>query len=210
MPETSSGSSHSILPLRVLHREWKAFKPRSNCFQEIARGILAADAVSSTSTTFRCASGVALIRNLRPQTHKRSHSQPNALRIGHPTRPYYSVIRKDISSYGRLDARQSVASCPPYPVSLLPPASFQTYPISTSDDEEAATAFAFVTSAAQPYEAQTPKRTLSARLSRGLSSPVSALHAMNRERKCEGNFLRSCGRPPRGTRTTPAVWSPRA
>jgi hypothetical protein len=98
------------------------------------------------------------------------------------------VIRKDISSYGRLDARQSVASCPPYPVSLLSPASFQTYPISTSDDEEAATAFAFVTSAAQPYEAQTPKRTLSARLSRGLSSPVSALHAMNREAEMRGEL----------------------
>ncbi|KAK7044068.1 hypothetical protein VNI00_007784 [Paramarasmius palmivorus] len=31
-------------------------------------------------------------------THARAYSQPNVPRIGHPSRPYYSVIRKDVMS----------------------------------------------------------------------------------------------------------------
>jgi hypothetical protein len=230
MPETSSGSSHSILPLRVLHREWKAFKPvrrhsyllASNLHQQylpkstslpalqllprdrprytccrcgfvnfydiplcVWCGIDSESAVCAfestmprtrtasapprvfwtlnelgpraprsseiqkntkerASVSLRDARDIGDARDFgdtlkserrrehnrtpsappltstdpstrhsmmvppihtpielgpgRPQMHKRSHSQPNALRIGHPTRPYYSVIRKDISS----------------------------------------------------------------------------------------------------------------
>ncbi|KAJ6503241.1 hypothetical protein C8R47DRAFT_194239 [Mycena vitilis] len=33
----------------------------------------------------------------KPLTHNRSHSQPTHIRLGHPTRPYYSAIRKNMS-----------------------------------------------------------------------------------------------------------------
>ncbi|KAF8207027.1 hypothetical protein K438DRAFT_2083441 [Mycena galopus ATCC 62051] len=122
----------------------------------------------------------------RSQTHKRSHSQPNALRIGHSSRPYYSVIRKDTSFYTSSDARSSVASSSPRPASLdlLSPTSPETCPVLIDDDyEDDGPTFEFVNpAAARPSdpEARSPKRTLSARINRGLSSPVSALHTMYR------------------------------
>ncbi|KAJ7036841.1 hypothetical protein C8F04DRAFT_1094546 [Mycena alexandri] len=66
----------------------------------------------------------------RPQAHRRSHSQPNALRLGHRSRPYYSVIRKDTSSYANSDARVSVAMRTPRPASLplSTPANFMDPP----------------------------------------------------------------------------------
>ncbi|KAJ6488175.1 hypothetical protein C8R47DRAFT_1126932 [Mycena vitilis] len=123
----------------------------------------------------------------RPQRHKRSHSEPNALRIGHRTRPYYSVIRKNLSSHTNSGARQSIA---PRPLSLavLPPTNFEPCPTSINDDEELGTAFAFVTPAACTYEARSPKSTLSARIGRGLSSPVSAVRAMNKAAEMRGEL----------------------
>ncbi|KAJ7672236.1 hypothetical protein DFH06DRAFT_88666 [Mycena polygramma] len=123
----------------------------------------------------------------RPQRHKRSHSEPNALRIGHRTRPYYSVIRKNISSHTNSGARQSIV---PRPLSqpVLPPTSFEPCPTSINDDEEFGTTFAFVTPAACIYEARSPKSTLSARIGRGLSSPVSAVRAMSRAAEMRGEL----------------------
>ncbi|KAJ7163890.1 hypothetical protein C8R43DRAFT_1233004 [Mycena crocata] len=126
----------------------------------------------------------------RQQAHKRSHSQPNALRIGHSSRPYYSAIRKDTSSYLHSDARppraSRLSSLP-----LPPPATFQAddfrLPISISDEEDETIprgTFAFVSPVAghpDSDEARTPHRTLSARISHTLASPVSALHSMSRE-----------------------------
>ncbi|KAJ6577531.1 hypothetical protein B0H19DRAFT_1252868 [Mycena capillaripes] len=123
----------------------------------------------------------------RSQTHKRSHSEPNAHRIGHPTRPYYSVIRRGTLYCTNLDARQSVA-LRPASLALLPPTGFPACSISASEDEEAAAAFKFVTPAAGPHEARTAKRTLSARISRGLSSPVSAMQAINRAAEMRGEL----------------------
>ncbi|KAJ7470758.1 hypothetical protein FB451DRAFT_1472292 [Mycena latifolia] len=121
-------------------------------------------------------------RSGRPQAHKRSQSQPNALRIGHPNRPYYSAIRphEDASS-----PANSAARCrAPRPASIaLPPLALQTddcldHSILESDDLEDGIAFAFVSLS---DEGRTPRRTLSARLSRRLASPVSALHSFSRE-----------------------------
>ncbi|KAJ7881044.1 hypothetical protein B0H14DRAFT_3763225 [Mycena olivaceomarginata] len=124
----------------------------------------------------------------RSQTHKRSHSQPNALRIGHSSRPYYSVIRKGTSSYANSDARSSVATRSPRPASLalLSSASWYTCPglIDDVDEEDKpAFAFAFVNPvAAHPSdsEARSPKRTLTARINPNLSSPVSVLYTTSR------------------------------
>ncbi|KAJ7116551.1 hypothetical protein C8R44DRAFT_926783 [Mycena epipterygia] len=120
----------------------------------------------------------------RPQTHKRSHSQSDALRLGHPSRPYYSAaIRKDTSCHPNSAARTRMAA----PLALSPLAS-QTHcllpPIPINDDEVddiERNTFAFVSPVAPPDEAGTPQRTLSARISRRLASPVSALHSISRE-----------------------------
>ncbi|KAI3615930.1 hypothetical protein WG66_010260 [Moniliophthora roreri] len=45
------------------------------------------------------------------QAHSRVYSQPNVARLGHPSRPYYSAIRKDVMS-------------PPSPNTMPPPSSF--------------------------------------------------------------------------------------
>lgn len=119
----------------------------------------------------------------RPQTHKRSHSQSDALRLGHPSRPYYSAIRST-SSHPSSAARTRT----PAPLALSPLAS-QTHcllhpPIPITDDEEddiGRNTFAFVSPVAHLDEAGTPQQTLSARITRRLASPVSALHSISRE-----------------------------
>ncbi|KAJ6553595.1 hypothetical protein DFH09DRAFT_1280859 [Mycena vulgaris] len=123
----------------------------------------------------------------RPETHTRSKSQPNALRIGHPSRPYYSALRKD--SDGSSYATSPAPRPRPASVALLPSAAFQTHssldPPTLDSDEDAeieGNTFAFVSPvAAAPYEPRVPQRTLSARISRRLVSPVSALHSISRE-----------------------------
>ncbi|KAJ8071998.1 hypothetical protein PM082_015556 [Marasmius tenuissimus] len=52
------------------------------------------------------------------QAHARSYSQPNTARLGHPSRPYYSAMRKNMSSPSPDTARPALP--PPSP----PPSSF--------------------------------------------------------------------------------------
>ncbi|KAJ7082881.1 hypothetical protein B0H15DRAFT_851821 [Mycena belliarum] len=118
----------------------------------------------------------------RPQTHKRSHSQPNALRIGHPNRPYYSAIRKQSSppsSHAMRPRSLSPASISPGPPT---PQAYHWVDSMVFDVEtlEEGIPFSFVS----PIdEAQYPRQTqtLSARLTRRLASPVSALHSIGHE-----------------------------
>ncbi|KAJ7650959.1 hypothetical protein FB45DRAFT_997690 [Roridomyces roridus] len=96
--------------------------------------------------------------------HKRSHSQPNAVRLGHPTRPYYSVIRHNTR---------------PPPITIPPPLSnHYAIPIEGDSDSDSALdvapTFSFVSPDAPVFT------TLSARISRTLASPVLALYAMSK------------------------------
>ncbi|KAJ7183282.1 hypothetical protein C8R46DRAFT_1344154 [Mycena filopes] len=116
--------------------------------------------------------------------HKRSHSQPNALRLGHRSRPYYSAIRKDTSSSASSDARLSVGM-PSTPRPASPLGSYTSNlpppPISRLEeevDEFGQTVFAFVSPTTVAM--QISQRSLPSRISRRLASPVSALHSMNR------------------------------
>ncbi|KAF9266368.1 hypothetical protein L218DRAFT_985532 [Marasmius fiardii PR-910] len=52
------------------------------------------------------------------QSHARSYSQPNTVRLGHPNRPYYSAIRKDMSPSP--DATKLTYSRPASPPSSFP------------------------------------------------------------------------------------------
>ncbi|KAJ6549464.1 hypothetical protein B0H10DRAFT_1290355 [Mycena sp. CBHHK59/15] len=122
----------------------------------------------------------------RPQMHRRAHSQPNALRIGHPRRPYYSAIRKDTAP-SNLAAPNPRAHRRPASLALAPPSAFPNYAVLASvpiDDEgeKEALEFEFVSS---PVDDTRRKRHSATRFSFSLgsrlASPVSALHAMNRE-----------------------------
>ncbi|KAJ7878602.1 hypothetical protein B0H13DRAFT_972774 [Mycena leptocephala] len=49
----------------------------------------------------------------KPQMHNRSHSQPTHIRLGHPSRPYYSAIRKNMSRPNSPSANASMNSSRP-------------------------------------------------------------------------------------------------
>ncbi|KAJ7775135.1 hypothetical protein B0H16DRAFT_86968 [Mycena metata] len=123
----------------------------------------------------------------RSQAHRRSHSQPNALRLGHRSRPYYSVIRKDTPFYTNSDARVSVAprTLRPASLPLLATANLRTI-LDEEVDEFGQSFFAFVTPATIPERA--PRRTLSSRLSRHIASPVSTLQSRNRAAEMRGEL----------------------
>ncbi|KAJ7760654.1 hypothetical protein DFH07DRAFT_1059983 [Mycena maculata] len=122
----------------------------------------------------------------RRPTHKRSHSQPNALRIGHTSRPYYSVIRKDTSYHPTSVARscESVAPHAHRPASIALPGPLHST-VAPSDEAETdieQDMFMFVSSQ-PPFsdESRTHHRSLSARISRRFASPVVALYSRTRE-----------------------------
>ncbi|KAJ7220219.1 hypothetical protein GGX14DRAFT_586133 [Mycena pura] len=146
--------------------------------------------------------GLKGLRQGRPQAHKRSHSTPHAVYFGHPKRPpIYSMIRPHTASSASSptsDTRISATTAPRArrPASPAPssPSAFHSRslhsPVPASDEGEEdyfdPNPFAFVKSEAAaaypPDEAlvRAPQRTLSARISRGLASPVSALCSMHR------------------------------
>jgi len=111
----------------------------------------------------------------RPLMHSRSHSQPNVVRLGHPSRPYYSAIRKSMS---RPNSPLGDSMDPPRPASMaLPsrvsspaPTSFGYLP-HTFDDTDDEDAF---------IPPPTSRRPSSSRFSVGLggfTSPASTLHS---------------------------------
>ncbi|KAJ6575414.1 hypothetical protein B0H19DRAFT_1064095 [Mycena capillaripes] len=83
----------------------------------------------------------------KPQTHSRSHSQPAHIRLGHPSRPYYSAIRKNMSRPSSPLGDASIVSSQPgsrsrpnsvaLPSYELSPTSFGYLPHSpdTTDDD---------------------------------------------------------------------------
>ncbi|KAJ7492337.1 hypothetical protein FB451DRAFT_1217953 [Mycena latifolia] len=113
----------------------------------------------------------------KPVMHNRSHSQPNIVRLGHPSRPYYSAIRNNMSRPNSPMGNSSTN--PPRPASMaLPshvsliqssPTSFGlSNPFDDADDED---------TFASPAASHHPS---SSRFSFGLgafNSPASALQS---------------------------------
>jgi len=116
----------------------------------------------------------------RPVMHSRSQSQPNVVRLGHPSRPYYSAIRKNMSrpnspsGDSSMNLSRPASMVVPSHVSSLirssSPTSFGYLPhtFDDTDDEEL-------------FASPPPShRRSSSRFSFGLggfSSPASALHS---------------------------------
>ncbi|KAJ7103244.1 hypothetical protein B0H15DRAFT_202563 [Mycena belliarum] len=105
----------------------------------------------------------------KPIVHNRSHSQPNVVRLGHPTRPYYSAIRSNMSRpsspLGNTSANLS------RPVSTVLPSHISSSSPNILDDTEDGDTF---------LPPATSRRPSSSKFSLGFggfSSPASALHS---------------------------------
>ncbi|KAJ7161285.1 hypothetical protein C8R43DRAFT_992185 [Mycena crocata] len=115
----------------------------------------------------------------KPMMHNRSHSQPNIVRLGHPSRPYYSAIRKNMSrpnsplGNASMTPSRSTSTIIPALISSLnqpSPASFGYLPhvFDDTDDDDA------------PSSPATSRRPSSSRFSfgfGGFSTPASALNS---------------------------------
>ncbi|KAJ7510538.1 hypothetical protein B0H11DRAFT_2216324 [Mycena galericulata] len=185
---------------RLLRREWKPYLPKSSslpAFQLVPRDRPRFTCLECGFVNFYniplcvwCAtkgpeSSVRAFESTMPRVRRASAPpRPNALRIGHPSRPYYSAIRKDTSYYSNSAARPSTRAPRPASIALPSHATSETNPIPLldDDDEDHQSTFTFVSPEVDAVfdAASTPHRTLSARISRRLASPVAALHSMNR------------------------------
>jgi len=114
----------------------------------------------------------------RPQMHSRSQSQPTNIRLGHPSRPYYSAIRQNMSRPNSPLGNSSMKPSRPASMMMLPshvssliqpsPNSFSSVPHLLDDMDDDVTLVASASS----------HRPSSSRFSFGFGSPAStALHS---------------------------------
>ncbi|KAJ6483903.1 hypothetical protein DFH09DRAFT_399471 [Mycena vulgaris] len=116
----------------------------------------------------------------KPLSHSRSHSQPNIVRLGHPSRPYYSAIRKNMSrpnsplgNSSTNPSRPASMALPSHVSGLIqpPPTSFGHLPTAFYDTDDEGTSITPVTSHHRPSSS-----IFSFGLG-GFSSPTSGLHS---------------------------------
>ncbi|KAG7090043.1 hypothetical protein E1B28_011662 [Marasmius oreades] len=75
------------------------------------------------------------------QAHARSYSQPNSVRLGHPNRPYYSAIRKDMSSPDTTTLAYTRSASPPSSFSFPRNARLSSQSQSVQDPEDLVSTF---------------------------------------------------------------------